>query len=264
MTGMRYLSGILGLRSFPAFRSILTFAHMTIAVSFVAIPVKAVAEHSIVGNAEILDADTIKIGGQRIRLEGIDAAETDQFCLDAKGERWTCGIAARDQLKDYIAGREVSCEGSGTDRYERTLAVCSVAGADINAWLVREGLALAYVHYSRVYVSQESAAKDAQRGMWGGAFIAPWDWRHRSKVTVILGALSVPITAQAQLLAPVSSVGAPSLDCIIKGNVNRNDERIYHLPGQLNYPSVNMTKPETRWFCSEEEAQAAGWRRSKR
>jgi len=96
--------------------------------------------------------------------------------------------------------------------------------------------------------------------MWSGAFIAPWDWRHRDRQTVILGALSVPVASQALLLAPASASGAPSPDCIIKGNVNRNGERIYHRPGGSHYAQVNMNSSEKRWFCTEQEAQAAGWR----
>ena len=81
-----------------------------------------------------------------------------------------------------------------------------------------------------------------------------WDWRHRSKETIIHGALQVPLDVQRKLLAPC---GAP--DCNIMGNLNRKNERIYFLPG-LNYSNVNMDKPGTRWFCTEEEAKAAGWR----
>ena len=124
----------------------------------------------------------------------------------------------------------------------------------------REGWALAFVRYSKTYVADEAAAREARRGIWSGAFIAPWDWRHRNPKTVVLGAVAVPITAQAELLAPASAIQAPSPDCIIKGNINRKGERIYFQPGQLEYARVNMTKPGTPWFCSEEEAQAAGWR----
>jgi hypothetical protein len=77
-----------------------------------------------------------------------------------------------------------------------------------------------------------------------------WDWRHRDKGTTILGPLSVPITAQKQLLEPFSAEGAPSHDCIIKGNVNREGERIYHMPGGNSYAKINMDVPGKRWFCS--------------
>src|SRR5262249_15966539 len=92
----------------------------------------------------------------------------------------------------------------GTDRYGRTLAVCSVEGDDLNAWMVREGWALAFVRYSTAYVKEEEKAHSAERGLWRGAFIAPWDWRHRDKGTTILGPLFVPITAQKQLLDGVT------------------------------------------------------------
>jgi hypothetical protein len=113
-------------------------------------------------------------------------------------------------------------------------------------------------------VDAENEARKALRGLWSGAFIAPWDWRHRDKQTIILGALSVPVNAQSILFAPASASGAPSTECTIKGNVNRKGQRIYHIPGQHSYASINMTSHEKRWFCSPEEAEAAGWRRALR
>jgi endonuclease YncB( thermonuclease family) len=215
----------------------------------------------LAGVPRVVDGDTVIIGDTRIRLEGIDAPETDQFCLDADGKKWTCGISARNALDKHVAGRSVVCADKGRDRYGRTLAVCSIGAEDLNAWMVQEGLALAYIQYSNAYVREEAESRAARRGLWAGAFIAPWEWRHRDKTTVVRGALSVPISAQAQLLAPVSAEGAPSPECAIKGNVNRYGERIYHLPGTRSYGSVNMADPAKRWFCSEVEAEAAGWRR---
>ena len=70
-------------------------------------------------------------------------------------------------------------------------------------------------------------------------------------------------TAQAQLLAPRSARGAPSFSCTIKGNVNRKGQRIYHLPGTTAYAHTRMNKGlGERWFCSEDEARAAGWRKA--
>jgi hypothetical protein len=98
-----------------------------------------------------------------------------------------------------------------------------------------------------------------------GAFIAPWDWRHRNKETVILGAATVPLDAQAILLGTVSAAGAPDPGCVMKGNVNRKAERIYHLPGQLNYSKTSMKKGlAERWFCTEAEAEETGWRKADR
>lgn len=52
--------------------------------------------------------------------------------------------------------------------------------------------------------------------------------------------------------------------CNIKGNVSTRGERIYHVPGQDYYDETRISAAHgERWFCSEEEARAAGWRRSK-
>ncbi len=218
----------------------------------------------ISGVPHIVDGDTIAIGATKIRLGGIDAPESDQVCLDAKANRWTCGIEARDRLAEHIGTRTIDCTPSGSDTYGRTLAACNVGGENLNAWMVRQGLALAFIRYSKAYVPDEEAARAARRGLWSGAFIAPWDWRHRGKGTEIRGALSVPITAQAILLAPASAAEAPAPNCIIKGNINRDGERIYHLPGGMSYAKINMEATGKRWFCSEEEARAAGWRPARR
>jgi endonuclease YncB( thermonuclease family) len=214
----------------------------------------------ISGRARIVDGDTIAIADSKIRFEGIDAPETDQVCLDQRGAKWLCGITARDQLAEHVGGRSLDCTPSGTDTYHRTLAVCRVDGEDLNAWMVHEGWALAFTRYSRAYAADEEAAREAGRGLWSGAFIAPWDWRHRSARTTVLGAVVVPLAAQAELLAPASSAGAPSPDCIIKGNLSRIGEHIYHLPGSRDYAQINMAVAGKRWFCTEDEAKAAGWR----
>jgi hypothetical protein len=46
---------------------------------------------AIIGKAWVIDGDTIEISGTRIRLEGIDAPESNQTCTDPKGKTWPCG-----------------------------------------------------------------------------------------------------------------------------------------------------------------------------
>jgi hypothetical protein len=83
--------------------------------------------------------------------------------------------------------------------------------------------------------------------------------------TVILGSFSVPIDAQKILLGPSATEGAPSPECTIKGVISRNGERIYHMENQSSYARVKMDKGDgRRWFCTPEEAEAAGWRRALR
>jgi len=219
----------------------------------------------VTGVAKIREADTIHIGNSRIRLSGIDAPSVDQLCLNYKGDRWTCGVAARDELVKYTDGKTWTCHLSQTDRRGRSLARCEVDGEDIQRWLVRNGWALAYVRFTRDYEADEAAAREAKVGMWQGAFIAPWDWRVRNKKTTILGAAKVPDNARAILLASASGDVAPSPDCTIKGNVNSSGECIYHRPGGRWYAQIKMRIAKgTRWFCSVEEAEAAGCRETKR
>jgi endonuclease YncB( thermonuclease family) len=59
------------------------------------------------------------------------------------------------------------------------VAVCKLDGQDLNAWLVQEGLAVAYRHFSDDYVVAEDAALTAKPGLWGGEFLMPWEWRRR-------------------------------------------------------------------------------------
>jgi endonuclease YncB( thermonuclease family) len=70
----------------------------------------------ITGIPRIVDGDTVEIGQVKIRLSGIDAPETDQICLDAKGEKWACGIAARDELIRHSNGQAWECTTTGTDQ----------------------------------------------------------------------------------------------------------------------------------------------------
>lgn len=212
------------------------------------------------GPAEAVDGDTLIIAGTRIRLNAIDAPETDQTCLDAKGTPFACGILARDRLRAKIGKASVTCRGEGADRYGRTLARCTLHGEDLNRWLVAEGLALAYVQYSNQYVVAEAGARDARKGLWAGAFTAPSDWRHRTQTTPMLGALAYQ--ADSLSTGTIDPQTPPVAACAIKGNVNRKGERIYVLPDTSTYGKVRMDKGlGERWFCSEEEAIAAGWRK---
>jgi endonuclease YncB( thermonuclease family) len=57
------------------------------------------------GVPQIVDADTVYVGGSKIRLSGVDAPETDQVCLDARGQSISCGVEAKNRLQELSAGR---------------------------------------------------------------------------------------------------------------------------------------------------------------
>jgi endonuclease YncB( thermonuclease family) len=223
------------------------------------------AAADITGVAKIREGDHIQIGSSRIRLGGIDAPSVDQLCLNHQGERWTCGAAARDELAKHAENKSWTCHVRQTDRRGRLISRCEVDGEDIQKWLVRNGWALSYARFSHDYDEDEKAAREAKAGMWQGAFIAPWDWRVRNKKTVILGFAKPPENAHAVLLASASGAVAPSPDCTIKGNVNSSGECIYHKPTSRWYAQIKMQIAKgTRWFCSVDEAEAAGCRETRR
>ena len=107
-----------------------------IAIILLAVPTVAAATATITGIARISDGDTISIEDRRIRLNGIDAPETDQVCINATEKTYACGIAAREALVRLVRDRTVSCTGNEIDRYDRRIMTCFVDETDINAAMV--------------------------------------------------------------------------------------------------------------------------------
>lgn len=133
-----------------------------------------------VGTASVIDGDTLEIQGQRFRLFGIDAPEGQQLCK-RNGENYRCGKESAFALADMIDRQTVTCEKQDVDTYHRIVAICYAGKVEINRWMVANGYALAYRHYSDRYVSDEINAKAAKRGIWAGSFEKPWNYRHRTK-----------------------------------------------------------------------------------
>jgi|ERR1700730_9698544 len=103
----------------------------------------------LIGQASIIDGDTLEIHGTRIRLWGIDAPESSQLCRNDDSLQYRCGAKAANELDAFIARRPVDCTQVGLDQYRRTVAVCSIDGVDLGEWLVRNGLALDWPRYSK-------------------------------------------------------------------------------------------------------------------
>lgn len=218
--------------------------HLIFALALATLAVgTAAAQSPIVGVVSVIDGDTLEIHGQRIRLHGIDAPESGQFC-EKDGKQYRCGQQAALALADKIGRATVRCEHRVIDRYKRIVAVCSLGNVDINAWMVRQGWAIAYRQYSRDYVDDESAAEAEKAGIWVGRFIEPSKWRRGERL---------------------QHANQTTVDgCQIKGNISRNGERVYHVPGGRWYEQTRIDESRgQRWFCSEKEAQAAGWRGSR-
>ena len=139
------------------------------------LPTIALAD--ITGPARAIDSDTLEIGGERIRLHGIDAPERSQTCL-LRGRRYPCGIDATESLRELVSGKQVSCDAIYRDRYGRTVAVCVIPGGiDLGRAMVRQGWALVDRLYSLSYIDEEDEARKKRLGIWRGQFRPPWEWR---------------------------------------------------------------------------------------
>jgi endonuclease YncB( thermonuclease family) len=188
----------------------------------------------------IADGDTFTLltgGNQQVkmRLAEIDAPESGQ----------SYGSKSKQALSDLVFGKDVRVVVQATDRYGRTVGRPYVGNLDVCAEMVRVGAAWAYreyLHDSKLLVL-EAEARAEKRGLWGlseAQNTPPWEWRR-------------------------SGGGNQAGNCQIKGNINSSGERIYHVPGSRSYGQtrINSSKGE-RWFCSEAEAKAAGWRAPKK
>ena len=217
----------------------------------------APGRNAISGRASVIDGDTIEIAGTRVRFNGVDAPESSQLCKNSQGSNYRCGQAAAQALDAWLTkSQPVTCEFVEWDRYERFVGNCTRAdGASIAAWLVAAGHAMDWPRHSYgSYARFQDEARSAKRGIWQGAFQPPWEWRAAGRTPAKPAASTDP--------APL---GLLSNTCNIKGNINSKGVRIYHIPGQRFYDeTVISPRKGERMFCSEEEACAAGWRRSQR
>ena len=75
---------------------------------------------TITGQASVIDGDTLEIHGQRIRLSGVDAPESDQLCRGDDSLQYRCGAKAANELDRFIAGKPVSCKGVDVDCMSRS------------------------------------------------------------------------------------------------------------------------------------------------
>jgi hypothetical protein len=175
-----------------------------------------------------------------VRLSGIEVPERAQLC-GKEGSKWRCAEAAQTTLSKVVSSRPIRCTLSGTDQTGQLLGRCSLDSVDINAELVRQGYAFA--ESGGRFVAQEKEARSAKAGMWVGDALRPAE-------------LKAKAWEEAKRQAPDG--------CPIKGQVI-GKERVYVLPGAPEYQRVRVqTARGDRWFCSEQDAAAAGFKAAQR
>ena len=114
---------------------------------------------------KITDGDTITVLDglsvqHKIRLFGIDAPEKKQ----------AYGNAAKQHLSNMIVAKFVKIEYGSV----------FLGNEDINAKMVKDGFAWAFVRYSKRYKKEEYEARTHRRRLWSDTnVIAPWDFRKK-------------------------------------------------------------------------------------
>lgn len=193
--------------------------------------------------SKVIDGDTIELeSGQRVRYIGIDTPET----VDPRKPVQCFGKEASNKNKELVDGKSVLLEKdvSKTDKYGRLLRYVYIDDTFINDYLVREGFAHAStfppdVKYQDKFLTSQHLAQSESKGLWSSC-----------------GSSQTSVSNQI--------TQSPSADCNIKGNISSGGEKIYHMSGQQFYDkTVIDTSKGEKWFCTEEEATGAGWRRSK-
>ena len=202
---------------------------------------------------KVVDGDTIDVligtTTQRIRLIGVNTPEI----VDPRKPVECFGREASQKAREFLDNKIVYLEPDDTqdnhDKYGRLLRyVWRADGLFYNLEIIKQGYAYEYTYftpyqYQAEFKQAQAYAREHKLGLWAE--------------DVCAAANNTKISASASSALP------PNADCDIKGNVASSGEKIYHLPTCDYYAKtvINLEQGE-RWFCSEEEAVAVGWRKA--
>lgn len=130
----------------------------------------------VAGDAVALSGDTLEVGGQRIKLDGIIAPVEGQICRQ-NGRPYDCHRIATTALMDLTAGMRIRCVPLHT-RFDHVLvATCFAAGYDLSEGMAYTGWALGDPKSGGRYRRFEAQARRHKHGLWRGDFVPPWQWK---------------------------------------------------------------------------------------
>ena len=196
--------------------------------------------------SSVVDGDTFKVKlgkkTETVRIIGIDTPETK----DPRKPVQCFGKEASKKLTILLRGKTVMLEknpAEDRDKYKRLLRYVSLKNKDIGASMISDGYAFSYKIFPHPrledYNTLEQEARTAEKGLWGNVCDYPGS------------------TASTPASTPAAS------SCTIKGNISTKSEKIYHLVGCNSYAKTAIDESAgERWFCSEQEAVTAGWRKA--
>ncbi len=214
---------------------------------------------------KVVDGDTIKIStGQTVRLIGIDTPEITKIqCY---------GKEATEATTRLLLDKEITLEKdvSETDRYGRILRYVWLDDKLTNETLVREGFAHSYRYkpdtkYQEIFDIAEAKAREEKKGLWSACTISPTQTSSIPTSTILINSETTSNSNSPSNTTSNSST--PLSGCLIKGNISgtgSNISKIYHLPSCGSYERTVIDESAgEHYFCTEEEAVGAGWRKAK-
>lgn len=210
----------------------------------------------------VVDGDTIDVSIgetiQRLRLIGMNTPET----VDPRKPVECFGVEASNKAKSVLSGKKVKLESDITqgelDKYDRLLRYVFLEdGTNFNLFMIKEGYAYEYTYelsykYQNDFKGAQKYAQDHKLGLWGDIC--------QKDAIVVPSTVVVPATPTTETTITPAT---PQNNCTIKGNINSKKEKIYHMIGcgSYNQTVIDISAGE-RWFCTEQEALNAGWRRA--
>jgi len=224
------------------------------------------ADPNVAHVLDAIDGDTLRVRladgtVDKVRIIGIDTPET----VDPRKPVQCFGEEASARMASLVAGKDVTLvknPAEDRDIYQRLLRYVEFAGKDIGASMIADGYAFSYKTYPHPRLDQynelEKAARSASKGLWGSCPSSSGQTASKAPANQPTPA---PVAAPPPQTAPTSTA---TTQCVIKGNISAKGEKIYHLPGCGSYKQTVIDESAgERWFCTEAEAVAAGWRKAK-